>query len=164
MALKRLDNGTFVIMNDKDLEKASQLFAELQGELAALEEEFSIADMQSDTTELQRAVADYCARKGRKDVEFGGDDWTVVQRHSRSWNASKLRSKVSKTLWLRITRQTPDQALIDEAIAEGALHENDIADAFEETPQRPYLKRKTGSARNEEEAAAIAAVTPQRKR
>lgn len=164
MALKRNENGTFTIMNEKDLEQASTLFAELDAEIKRITEEYELTEMQSDVLELQRAAADYAARKRRPDIEFGGREWAVVQRHTRSWNGEKLRKLVKdKAIWLRITKQTPDPDAIDEAISEGVLHENDISEAYEEKPQRPYLKLRTGTARNDDEEKALAAIKPQRK-
>ena len=108
-------------------------------------------DMQVD---LKKAATQFCTEKKIDKVPVGDHHYSLVTRHTRSWNPVKLRKIIKekygkvkpggKPLWNYITKRVVDPELINRAVAEGHMKEKVISKAFEETPQTPFLQRYSG--------------------
>lgn len=102
--------------------------------------------------ELKKAATKYCDDKNIDKVPVGDHHYSLVVRHSRSWNPVKLRKitkgiKIDgKSLWNLITIRVADPELIDLAVKKKWISKSKIEKAFEETPQAPFLQKYAGRA------------------
>lgn len=81
---------------------------------------------------------------------------TKVQGHSRRWNAETLMRLVPRGVFKTLVDVTVVPAKVDDAVKAGRITLEQIADAFEETPNRPYLKRTVKAQGREDQAASLA--------
>lgn len=65
---------------------------------------------------------------------------TLVEGTRLTTDWDKVRRRVGADVWRKITKQVPDQALIDQALKEGLITTQVIAECSETLPNQPYLK------------------------
>jgi hypothetical protein len=153
MALKRLKNGQYRIETKKQAVEAL--------------EESGIVEMQMDTVELKKAVTAFMAEKNAQALEipkagkvaklimgFDGT-WIETRRDALAANLPagvrnlksivagktvKLNNGRKTTLWNYITKRVLDPDKLAEAVATGAVDEDEIKDAYYEKPRAPYVR------------------------
>lgn len=114
---------------------------------------------------LRRAVCDYMESQGLETYASPtGQTWRYVQSYRRIWigtdaeiprnligQAKSLKSIVAKRmverkgkkptkLWNLITKRVPDPEMIDLAVRSGWITEQEIAKAYIERPNAPYIR------------------------
>lgn len=65
---------------------------------------------------------------------------TKVVGHSRRWNPDKLSKLLSKGLFLKVVDYVPSAEKIDALVKEGKIDRKTIDAAYEESPNKPYVK------------------------
>lgn len=128
-----------------------------------------IAPLMARQVELKKAAQDYAVKTKTTSIDLPTRNmyFRLVQRFTRMWvttdddmpepkpkNARSLKEitygkKVKKgkkmvPLFNVITRRVADAELINEAVEKGWLTEKEIAKAFVEKPQTPFLQRYHG--------------------
>ena len=161
MALKRNKNGTYTIKTLADTKRALELGHEIKR---------GIHDDMVQSTELVKAATAFFTEtdEGIEAIENGlelddGSEAKVVQRYTRFWigtdddmpddpprEARSLKSLCGKrkierkgktiSLWNFLTRRVPDAERIENAINLGLISEEDVAPAFVEKPQKPFIQ------------------------
>lgn len=155
MALKRNNNGQFVIKSKAEAARAFAMMETLQGEIAELEKEHGIDEMKMDCVELKKAATAYMADNSVDTLKFGDGRKAVLVTavNQKRWigtnadlenvpdgvtGVKPLRSLVSKEVWMKITTRIPDPQKIEEAVSEGIVTTKKIAPAYVETFKAPY--------------------------
>lgn len=103
-------------------------------------------------------IANYEASDGYEDDKV---KLTKVVSYRRSWNPEKLRKLLPTKLYKLVIDVTVNKNRLDELVREGKIDPKKIESAYEETPNKPYVKRTDKSdtkTRGEEEAANLAAA------
>lgn len=170
MALKRTDNGQYIIKSKKELKAAMNLFQTLKAEIEQIREEHGLPEMEVDAVELKKAATAYMVQAGIEQVDIdGGAHATLVrQSYDSRFVATKadleeldlsefntadrkvkpLRTIIfkkfpkgeAKEIWNRVTRRVVNKAAIEEVVAEGLLTVDEIAPSFIEKSKTPYLR------------------------
>lgn len=65
---------------------------------------------------------------------------TKVQSHTRRWSAEKLEKLVTRGMFKNLVAVTVVPAKIDEMVRKGKLKLEDVAEAYEERPNKPYVR------------------------
>jgi hypothetical protein len=150
MALERKENGQFVVRTMADAKEAMRLRDELLDEIR----KSGIEEMQTDCTEMSRALGAFMVAGGIDEI---ADKKTnrravLVQRFNRKWIATRkelksegvdgkaLQDLVDKEVFMKITKRVVDPIALDEAMRDGLVDESEIADAYVETPQKPFTQ------------------------
>jgi hypothetical protein len=156
MPLKQNKNGQYVISSKRDAVQALALMEELREEIEALSTKYGLTEMMQDAAELKKAATGYMTNNNVKelDVPKAGKVARLQQAVSGMWigdrddipddvparDVKTLKSLVSKSIWLKLTRRVPDSEKIAEAVQDGLVTEDEISDAYFEKPSAPYLR------------------------
>lgn len=116
-----------------------------------MDKKFGYSDLQTESLALNRAVIEYMDKKKVDDVDMGTYRAHLQRGFNRGWNADRLRELVPKSVWLKITKQTPDPDKIEEAVKKGLITRKQIQSAFEEKPKAPFLRRFQGTTDSDED-------------
>lgn len=140
-------DGKIRIRNRQELAEALEEVDEIQEK---------IVPMMNRVTELKKGATYYAAEKRVDVVQLKGRYWRLIERVSKGWDAKLVQKIVKgkkvkvdgekKSLWNLITKRVPDPEKINDAINNGWLDEDEISEAFRETPQAPFLQRYDGKA------------------
>jgi hypothetical protein len=133
-------------------------------DIAALEEEIAklTGPMEAQMTLLKEAVDRWVIKNYEPSTGYDNDtvSLTHVQGHTRRWNAEKLEELVPKGIFKNLVTITVVPAKIDEYVRAKKIKREDIEPAFEETPNKPYVKwtpkKLDTTSRAESEAASLA--------
>jgi hypothetical protein len=79
-----------------------------------------------------------------------------VQGHTRRWDVKELEAILPRGIFKNVTTLTVDHAKIDEYVRAKKIDREAIADAFIETPNKPYVKWTPKKADQSERAEAEA--------
>jgi len=163
VALTMRNNGQYTIKSKKQAVEALQMMETLKAEIAELEKQYGISEMQQDAVELKKAVTAYCATNGIDRIDFDDKHGTLVTGFDKKWiltdedltaagqpqGAKSLRrilrrkfrnAEDFKRIYARVTKRVVDPEGLDELVAEGVLDDSDIAPALVEKPRTPYLR------------------------
>jgi len=156
MALKRLKNGQYKIESKKQAVEAISLMLELEDAIRDLEKENGIDEMKMDSVELKKAATAFMTEKNAQALEIpkAGKVAKLVAGFDGAWIETKadlknagtppgvktLRAIVGKDLWLKITKRVLDPDKLAEAVATGAVDEDEIKNAYYEKPRAPYVR------------------------
>lgn len=155
MALRQNKNGTYVISSQADAVEALTLMEKKSAEVKKLMEKHGIEKRMQDATELKKAATNFMAMKNVEALELPiGKVAKLIQATKGMWIGTKddlpddvsarevktLKSLVSKEIWMKLSRRVPDPAKIEEAVSEGLVEEDEIADAYLEKANAPYVR------------------------
>lgn len=132
----------------------------LDDAIAALERVDAIQEqidpLMREATDLKRAATQFAVSKKLDTIQLDGHYYRHIQRYNKLWDAEVLKRIVKgkfvkfrgkKTpLWQLVTKRIPDPELIQEAVAQGWVKEKEVALAFVEKPQSPFLQKFQGFA------------------
>ena len=65
---------------------------------------------------------------------------TLVKGERIKIDWDRFKKKVGAPVWKKITKDVPDQGLVDQAIADGLFTLEDLAECSSTVPNAPYLK------------------------
>jgi hypothetical protein len=65
---------------------------------------------------------------------------TKVVGHTRTWNVEKLQKLIPRGILKNVVKMTVDGAKVDEYVRAGKIDRNKIKGAYEERPNKPYVK------------------------
>lgn len=93
---------------------------------------------------------------------YEDSDWkaTRVVSHRRTWNVERLARLVPKAVFKNVTTTTVVPAKIDQMVRAGKVTLDELAPAYEETANAPYVKvtrRSESSDAGQSEAEELAA-------
>lgn len=158
MALKRTKNGKFTIKTKAEAQEALQRVVEIEEQISPL---------MNEATALKTAATEYAVGKKLDVIQLDGVYFRQITRYNRFWVGTEddlpaqveMRSGVKslysivrgkkhngKPLWQLITKRVPDPDAISDAVGKGWLSEDEIAPAFVEKPQKPFLQKYVGDA------------------
>lgn len=133
------------------------------GDIDALREEIArLTDpLQAEVDKLNEAIDKYMLRRGPgTKIESPMANISVVQSHTRWWDTDKLKTLVPRHVFKNIVKLEVDKLALDEQVRAGNITREQIAPAFMEKPNAPYVKRTpVGGARDgQAEADSLAAA------
>jgi hypothetical protein len=160
MAKKNELKKPFSIKSVADAKKALERMEEIEAEISPLMKE---------ATDLKVAATEFAVKKKVDAIQLDGVYFRQINRATRMWIAepddmpesapSKAKSlrEICKgitvkvkgkkiPLWQAITKRVPDPELIDKAVSNGWIDEDEIHKAYLEKPQKPFLQRYVGEA------------------
>jgi hypothetical protein len=165
MALRRMDNGQFLIHNLKEAKEAIKLAQSLKDEILELRKEYGIDEMEMDSTELMKATTRFAVETGVERINFEkGAHATLIEsaydsrfigteddlRGDEEGKVTPLRKiikkkfknnpKKAKEVWQMVTRRIVDKEKVEEVISEGLLTVDEVAGCFVEKKKAPYLR------------------------
>lgn len=154
--LTRKRDGSFTIKTKAEAEEALRRVVEIEEELAP---------KMAEASALKIAATDYAVSKKLDVIQLDGMYFRQITRFNRVWIGTeedlpaglsgKVKSLASivkgkkvngKPLWQLITKRVPDPEKINEAVGKGWISEDEIAPAFFERPQKPFLQKYVGDA------------------
>lgn len=112
--------------------------------------------LKQDVEAIKAAIQEYLISSETTKFEHDGVNLTMVQAHKRFWNPDKLKQIIGKAMFIKVSNYTIDPAKIDELVKAGKLEENEIAPAFEEVANKPYLRISYAASDGGEEAERLA--------
>jgi 16S rRNA C967 or C1407 C5-methylase (RsmB/RsmF family) len=137
--LKRKSDGSFHSIKSKsDAALARDRVDAITQEVYKLAKKVGIPVLLDEQAALKAALDGYVVEA----ESFESESWqgTRVQAHTRNWNVDKLRKKLTPALFKRIIKVSVDNAAIDGLVREGKIVFEDIEDALDEKPNKPYVK------------------------
>jgi hypothetical protein len=136
------------------MEERNASIAEIEREM---EEQYELSTMRREAINLKRAAEEFMAKREVDDIEMEGWRARLVRRYDRRWNAETLKRLVSKSTFVNLCTLTPDAEKIDDMVRRNKVKMDDIAEAYEEIPQRPFLRTFYESDDGTDEAAELKA-------
>jgi hypothetical protein len=110
---------------------------------------------QEDLTALEEAIERYMLKRGPGiKIEHETATVTVVQSHTRKWNADKLRALIPMGVYKNVVELVVNRDKLNEYVAAGKIDRSVIEDAYEEVPNKPYVKRTPKSDKHDAQAEA----------
>jgi len=113
-------------------------------DIAALEEEIAklTGPLEAQMTLLKEAVDKYVIKNYEPSSGYENDavSLTHVQGHTRRWNAEKLEELVPRGIFKNLVTIAVVPAKIDEYVRAKKIKREDIEAAYEETPNKPYVR------------------------
>jgi hypothetical protein len=163
--LKPNRNGTYTITSTAGLRDALTEFVDTETEIEVLMEQ--IKPLQRKAVELKKAATYFADERKIDAIPMDGFYFRLIRRHERFWvgtradmpkgapkKAKPLKDIVAGryvkrggkkvSLWNFLTRRIPDAEKINDAINEGLISEEELAPAYLERPQAPYLRKYDG--------------------
>lgn len=159
MALKRTKSGKFTIKTKAEAQEALQRVVEIEEQISPL---------MNEATALKQAATEYAVGKKLDVIQLDGVYFRQITRYNRFWIGTEedlpaqaeMRSGVKslqsivkgmkmpngKPLWQFVTKRVPDPDRISEAVGMGWVTEDEVAPAFVEKPQKPFLQKYVGDA------------------
>jgi hypothetical protein len=143
------------IKTKADAIEALENATRLKDEAEALMQEYGITEMLEQAEKEKKAATVYAAAKGidKLDLPDGRYGKLIQAVGERVWvgtkadvpaeagdNVKPLKSLVTKEVWMKITKRVPDPELIDEAVGDGLITEDEIAPAYFEKLRAPYIR------------------------
>lgn len=106
-----------------------------------MEEEYGYLSLKSETDALKEAVRQFMvtAAVDHAPVE-GRGRFQMVRRFSRKWNPDKLRSIIGEKNFKKVTKRVVDSDKLDEFVRSGGYDQKQLEPAYEETPQKPFIR------------------------
>lgn len=116
--------------------------------------EKSVGPMRDEIAKLAAARDAYVIAKveASDSIEVGNVTLTKVVGHRRSWNPEKLQRLLPTRLYKLVIDVKVNSAKLDELVREGKIDRKKIEAAYEEVPNKPYVKR-TVKGKDEDKAA-----------
>lgn len=74
------------------------------------------------------------------DTGSGSVTVSIVRGERVKIDWDKFKKKIGATTWKKITKDVPDQGLVDQAIVDGLFTVEDLAECSSTVPNSPYLK------------------------
>ena len=143
--LKQLKDGTWKVESPADLQDAEAAVEErleaIQEVEEHMEEEFQYLTMKRDVVALDEAIVSYMAKNDIAHVFRDDHKVTLVRRSKISWDVAKLKAKLPKNLWLKVTTQTLDREKLDDLIKQKVIDIKLVRPALTETPEKPHIRR-----------------------
>lgn len=115
--------------------------------------EQDIAKLEADKARIKAELLEHIEKTG--DYDDGHFKVTRVQSYKRTWNGDKLLKILGVAGFNKVSRRVPDPDLIDELVKEGKIDLKKIKPAFEETPNKAYVKVSEVIERDNSEADKI---------
>jgi hypothetical protein len=145
-----------LIRSKSDVAVALRQIEELDAKIAK-----AAAKLQEERGALKEAVDEYVMEKV-KDGQYEDDTYklTRTQGHTRTWNVDKLEAILPRALFKRVIKITVDGQKVDELVRAKKIDRKKIRAAFEERPNKPYVKHTKkaadDSAKRSKEAESLA--------
>jgi hypothetical protein len=135
-----------------DMEDAVEIIEMME---AAVEAAKPILDF---ITRAREATTDWQVTTGTPVVQGDGFYWRKIERDSPYWDTDELEEfakaltvkEKGKQLWSLITKRTLNPTLIEKAVAKGWVKEKDISKFYKSSPQKPFIQRYSGEAKDGE--------------
>lgn len=165
MALKRLENGEYVVKTKDEAIRAIKAAKELGQAIEEIRKENGIPEMEMDAAEMMKAATRYMDSKDMKQLDLGdGRHATLIKaEYDKQWlltkddlvlagqprDAKPLRSILKKLfpdkgefteIWNRVTKRVADPEGINECVEEGLLSEDEIAPALVAKTKKPFVR------------------------
>ncbi len=143
-----------------EIEQIEAEIEETETALAASELWVSLQALKAEREKLRAEIdafilSNYQPSEGYDDGVY---KLTKVVGHTRKWNVDKLKSLVPHAMFKRLTSTKVEPSKIDEMIRAKKLAIEEVQDAYEERPNKPYVKMtKKSQGSNGDEAAELAA-------
>lgn len=120
-----------------------------------------IAPLRTERDRLREAADKYVVDHYNpgEGIETDTFKMTKVVGHTRWWNPEKLEKLVPRGIYKNLVEVKVLPAKVDEYVRKGKIKRADIEAAFEERPNKPYVKmtkKEQGDARASAEASSLA--------
>jgi hypothetical protein len=122
---------------------------------ALLEEEYDWLTIQRDIDQLKAALASFMTRNDVAKQITDEGHWSLIRRTRGRWDESKLKERLGKSMWLKITKQVLDTEKLDDMVRKGGIKKEEVKGAYIETPEKPHLRFYAKGTSNEDEAVAL---------
>jgi molybdopterin converting factor small subunit len=145
MALKQKKDGSWLIENAKDLDEVCEAIEEREQALQEIEqmmeEEYDYLTTKEEIAALNVELTRFMNANHVKHVFRDNYKVTLVKRVKTSWDAEKLKAKLPKPIWLKVTKQVLDTEKLDDLVKGGVIKRSEIKDAFVQTDEKPHVRR-----------------------
>jgi hypothetical protein len=158
--LKLNKKGEYVVSTKSHVREGLDTLAAIDAEIEEL-----TRPLRSQHEAVKAAVDGYVIAKYQPGDGYEDDDYlaTKVVAHRRSWNVDKLTKLVPRGILKNVLKISVDGEKVDQYVRAGKIDADKIKAAYEETPNKPYVKitpRKKGQSpeRAEKEAEGLASA------
>jgi hypothetical protein len=158
MALRKNKLGHWTISSPSLVKEALGVLEDKQFILAGHMSDPKIVSLQEDIASLKEDIDAYVI----DNEDYEDDDYklTRVQGFRRKWDTAKLEKILPRGIFKNIVKVEADPVKIDEYVRSGKLKAKLIEPAFEELPNKPYVKmtkKSHAEEKGETEAQSLAA-------
>lgn len=156
--LKRKKDGSLIVSSKSHVAVALEDRERLTNELDKLLLDDKIVSLREEIQRVGDAINTYVLDHYEAGEGFESDDWlaTKVVGHRRTWDVEKLQKLIPRGILKNVVEMKVIPDKIDEYVRKGKLDRKKIAAAFEEVPNKPYVRITKREQSSEEKGSAEA--------
>lgn len=158
MSELRRKGKRFVISSSSHVAEALAVLEAFDVEIEKFLADPALVLLQKERAQLKEDIDAYILKRS---TPYEDDNYklTRVQGFRRTWNVSKLEAILPRGIFKNVIKMEADPQKIDQYVRDGKIDRKKIEPAFEESPNRAYVKMTKKShheERGEAEADALA--------
>jgi hypothetical protein len=138
LPIRARKDGSYVVDSESHARIALDGLDAFDNEIARIREQSGLNRLEEVRAKIKAAVDEYALEhEGYQDERW---KLTRVQGFKRAWNVDKLAKILPKSVFKHVTKIEADPAKIDDYVRKGTIKLETIEPAYEETPQKAYVK------------------------